>query len=79
MSYTPKQFQHIYAADTTAPASNVMIAIMAEGDMTGVLKDLRTAEAAFGLPKVNYQVKQVGLASTDVSGADEWDMYNQYS
>ena len=79
VSYNPKQFQHIYGADTTAPASNVMIAIMAEGDMTGVIKDLRTEEAAFGLPKVNYQVKQVGLASTDTSGADEWDLDSQYS
>lgn len=79
VSYTPKQFQHIYSADTTAAASNVMIAIMAEGDMTGVLKDLRTAETAFGLPRVNYQVKQVGLPSTDTSGADEWDMDTQYS
>lgn len=79
VSYTPKQFQHIYSADTTAPASNVMIAIMAEGDMTGVIKDLRTAEKAFGLPAVNYQVRQVGVASPDVAGADEWDMDTQYS
>ncbi len=79
VSYNPKQFQHIYGADTMAPASNVMIAIMAEGDMTGVIQDLRTEEAAFGLPRVNYQVKQVGLASTDTSGQDEWDLDSQYS
>ncbi len=79
VSYTPKQFQHIYAADTTAPASNIMIAIMAEGDMTGVIQDLRTAEKAFGLPAIPYQVRQVGLPSTDTSGADEWDLDTQYS
>jgi pseudomonalisin len=79
VSYTPKQFQHIYGADGVAPAANATIAIMAEGDMTGVLTDLRIAEAAFGLPQVPVQVVQVGLASPDVAGADEWDMDTQYS
>lgn len=79
VSYTPTQFQHLYSADTVAPASKASIAIMAEGDMTGVLSDLRTAESAFGLPQVPVEVVQVGLASPDVSGADEWDMDTQYS
>ena len=79
VSYTPKQFQHLYNADTVAPASNATIAIMAEGDLTGVLSDLRTAEGAFGLPQVPVTVVPVGLASPDTSGADEWDMDTQYS
>ncbi|GAA3749984.1 S53 family peptidase [Terriglobus aquaticus] len=79
VSYTPKQFQHLYSADYVAPANNATIAIMAEGDMTGVLSDLRLAEASFGLPQVPVEVVQVGLASPDVSGADEWDMDTQYS
>ena len=79
VSYTPSQFQQIYSANTVKPATRASIAIMAEGDMTGVIQDLRTAEAAFGLPQVPVQVVQVGLPSPDVSGADEWDMDTQYS
>ncbi len=79
VSYTPTQFQHLYSADTVAPATGASIAIMAEGDMTGVISDLRTAETAFGVPQVPVEVVQVGLASPDTSGADEWDMDTQYS
>jgi subtilase family serine protease len=52
---------------------------MAEGDVSGVITDLRTAEKAFGLPQVPVTVVQVGLASPDTSGADEWDLDTQYS
>ena len=79
VSYTPKQFQTIYGAASVAPATNASIAIMAEGDLTGVLKDLSIADNAFGLHEVRVQVVPVGLASTDVSGADEWDMDTQYA
>lgn len=79
VSYTPKQFQTVYGATGVATGASTSIAIMAEGNMTGVLKDLRIAEAAFGLPQVPVTVVQVGLASPDVSGADEWDMDTQYS
>jgi subtilase family serine protease len=79
VSYTPKQFQAIYGVGSVAPDYNHNIAIMAEGDLTGVLADLKTAEAAFGLPQVAVTVVPVGLPSTDVSGADEWDMDTQYS
>ena len=79
VSYTPKQFQQIYSASTVQTAVKTSIAIMAEGNVTGVVSDLRIAESAFGLPQVPVQVVQVGLASTDVSGADEWDMDTQYS
>ncbi len=79
VSYTPTQFQTIYGATAVKPASRASIAIMAEGDMTGVLSDLRIAETAFGLPQVPVTVVQVGVPSPDVSGADEWDMDTQYS
>ena len=79
VSYTPKQFQHFYNADTVKAACCTAIAIMAEGNLTGVVSDLRIAEKAFGLPQVPVQIVQVGIASPDVSGADEWDMDSQYS
>ncbi len=79
VEYTPQQFQQIYSATGTPAATNATIAIMAEGDVSGVITDLRTEEKAFGMPQVPVQVVQVGLASTDTSGADEWDLDTQYS
>lgn len=79
VSYTPTQFQQIYSVSKVKPATRASIAIMAEGDLTGVFADLRTAEAAFGLPQVPVTLVQVGVASTDTSGADEWDLDTQYS
>lgn len=79
VSYNPQDFSQIYGASSVPTAKNATIAIMAEGDLTQVLKDLRTAEKAFGLPQVPYTVVPVGIASSDTSGADEWDLDTQYS
>ena len=79
VSYNPTQFLAIYGATKTAPPKRASIAIMAEGDLTGVLSDLRVEEQAFGLPQVPVTVVPVGVASTDTSGADEWDLDTQYS
>jgi pseudomonalisin len=79
VSYDPVQFQQIYSATGTPTGSNATIAIMAEGDLTQVLKDLRTEETAFDMPEVPYTVVPVGIASTDTSGEDEWDLDTQYS
>lgn len=79
VSYDPQQFQSIYSATGTPTGSNASIAIMAEGDLTQVLKDLRTEEKAFGMPQVSYTVVPVGIASSDTSGEDEWDLDTQYS
>ena len=79
VSYTPAQFQAIYSVGKLPPARRASIAIMAEGNLTGVLSDLRAAEKAFGLPQVAVQVVPVGTPSSDVSGADEWDLDTQYS
>ena len=79
VSYTPAQFQTIYSAAGTAPAAKSTIAIMAEGELSGVVTDLRTAEAAFGLPQVEVKIVRVGTNSSDTSGADEWDLDTQYS
>jgi subtilase family serine protease len=79
VSYDPAQFQQIYSATGTPTGSNATIAVMAEGDLTQVLEDLRTEEKAFGMPQVPYTVVPVGIASTDTSGEDEWDLDTQYS
>jgi subtilase family serine protease len=79
VSYNPQGFWSIYGATGVPSASDATIAIMGEGNMTGVVSDLRIAEKAFGLPQVPLTVIQVGLASPDTSGADEWDLDTQYS
>ena len=77
-SFNPQGFRDAYhAAGGTGAAT--AIAIMAEGDLTQVVKDLRTAEKAFGEPQVPYTIVHTGLASPDTSGADEWDLDTQYS
>jgi pseudomonalisin len=79
VSYNPQDFWKIYGNGSTPTASNATIAIIAEGNVTQVIKDLRKAEATFKLPQVPVSVIQVGIASPDTSGLDEWDMDTQYS
>jgi pseudomonalisin len=79
--YGPKQYQAAYDADCTgcSTGSNTVVAVMAEGNVSNVLTDLRTAETFWGLPKVSYAVKKVGVSSTDTAGVDEWDLDTQIS
>src|SRR5579862_4974231 len=78
-SYTPQGYWTAYGATGVTTASNTNIAIFAEGNLKQVIADLRDAETAWGLPKVPEQTVQVGIASTDTSGADEFDLDTQYS
>lgn len=79
VSYNPQGFWKLYSVPANTRASNATIAIIAEGNLSQVVKDLRTAEAAFALPAVPYSIVKVGLPSPDTSGADEWDLDTQYS
>ncbi len=79
VSYTPQQLQAAYSANGTPTGSKATIAIMAEGDVSGVITDLRAEEKANGLPQVPVTVVPVGVASPDTSGWDEWDLDTQYS
>jgi pseudomonalisin len=78
-SYRPSNLWTAYDVGKTATGSKTPIAIFAEGNVSGVITDLRLAETNNKLPQVPVTVVQVGLASTDVSGADEFDMDTQYS
>jgi pseudomonalisin len=77
--YYPKEFQTVYDATGTPTGSKTSIAVMAEGNLTGVLADLRYAEAEQGLPQVPVTIVPTGPASSDTSGADEWDLDTQVS
>lgn len=75
----PKDFQRTYDAGGTPAGQRTSIALFTEGNLTQVYKDLRTAESAYGLPKVPVTQVNVGPQSGDTSGLDEWDMDTQTS
>lgn len=79
VSYTPQQMQVAYGVGNTPTGSRASIAIMAEGNVSGVITDLRAEEKANNLPAVPVTVVPVGVASPDTSGWDEWDLDTQYS
>jgi subtilase family serine protease len=53
--------------------------VIAEGDVTGVVSDLRYAESYFNLPQVPVTVVTVGLKSPDTAGGGEWALDTQSS
>jgi pseudomonalisin len=75
----PEDFQNTYDAAGTSTGSKTAVALFTEGAVSGAITDLRTAEAAFGLPQVPVTIVKVGPQSTDTSGADEWDLDTQSS
>ncbi len=77
--FTPPTFAKIYDASGTPTAHATSIAIMAEGDLSGVVADLRTEERLNHLPQVPVSIVRTGPASSDTSGADEWDLDSQTS
>jgi subtilase family serine protease len=77
--YNPQGFQIAYDATKATTGAKTVEAIFAEGLLTQVVKDLRLEETANGLPKVPVTIVKTGVASTDTSGADEFDLDTQYS
>lgn len=77
--YDPYTYQVTYNAGTTPTASNTSIAIMAEGNVNPSISDFRYNETQFGLTQVPVDVVPVGIASTDISGSDEWTLDMTYS
>ena len=78
-TYNPAGFWSAYDATGAPTGASTTVAIFAEGDVTGVVTDLRTEETANGLSKVPVTIVPTGPASSDTSGLDEWDMDTQYS
>jgi pseudomonalisin/xanthomonalisin len=77
--YDPQDFWSMYDAPSTATGSGQQLAIIAEGNVSQPQKDLVTFEQKFGLPAVTWHQINVGTASSDTSGDDEWDLDSQYS
>ncbi len=79
--YDADTIQHAYDVGTVPAATNTTLAVMAEGNVSQVLTDLRFAESHSKptLPQVPYSVVQVGLRSPDTAGLFEWDLDTQSS
>jgi subtilase family serine protease len=79
-SYTPEGFWKAYDAGSTPTGSKTAVAIFGSGDMTSVVQDLRTEEAADKLPQVPETTVYSGIVSPQVGDdPDEWDMDTQFS
>ena len=77
-SHNPVEFPSIYNAAGLPSASNTVVGIIAEGDLTQTLADLARAQAANGLPAISTEVIQTGYGPwTDTSNTDEWDLDSQ--
>jgi pseudomonalisin len=77
--FEAKDVQTYYDAAGTPTGAATTVAVIAEGDVSGTVTDLRFAEAKQGLPQVPVTVVTVGLPSPDTSGAAEWDLDTQSS
>jgi subtilase family serine protease len=78
-SYDPQTYWRAYDAQHVTRGTKTSIAIMAQGDVSPVIPDLRTFEAVMGLPQVPVTVVPVGLPSSDTAGVVEWDLDTQYT
>jgi pseudomonalisin len=77
--FEAKDVQTFYDAAGTADGSATTVAVMATGDVTQVIADLRFAESKQNLPQVPVTVVKVGFPSPDTSAAAEWDLDTQSS
>jgi pseudomonalisin len=89
-TFSAQQYQIAY--DAACPSDNTkclahnfptgsttVVGIIAEGNLTQVVTDLRTYETLYSLPQVPVTVVNAGVASSDTSGEDEWDLDSQTS
>ncbi len=77
--YDAHAIQTFYNAGSTPTASNTTIGVMAEGNVSQTVTDLRYEEQQLGLPQVPVTVVKVGLSSPDTAGLGEWDLDTQSS
>jgi pseudomonalisin len=82
--FSPQAIQHAYQADTLPAASGSTIAVIASGDMTSTIADLRYAEAGWHLPQVPVNVVYAGpkaaiVDNNPLTGNLEWDLDLQIS
>lgn len=78
--HSPAQFPAIYNAGTTPTASNTVVGIISEGNISPTIADLQAFTSAKGFATVNTTVVQTGPAGSDysdTSGQVEWNLDSQ--
>jgi len=78
-AYYPQDLWKAYDVDKTPTGSKTAVAVIAEGDVTQVIKDFKTARKLENLPVPPVYVITAGLPSPDTAGADEWTLDTQAS
>jgi subtilase family serine protease len=78
-SYGPQDFWNLYHAPAGATGAGQKLTIITAGDISQAKSDLPKFEDHFGLAHIPFNEIHVGPASTDASGALEWDLDSQYS
>ena len=77
-SYGPQDITALYGGAGTPDGAGQQLSVIAEGDLSSrrrTSRPSRAVRAAAG----DLEPDQVGAASTDTSGSDEWDLDTQYS
>lgn len=82
--FTPAALRKAYDDTTLAPATTTSVAVIASGDMTPIIANLRYAEAKWHLPQVPVQVIYDGpkagiVEGNPLTGNAEWDLDTQMS
>ncbi|MDB5971676.1 MAG: hypothetical protein JWQ90_4126 [Hydrocarboniphaga sp.] len=75
--HVPTEFPALYGVQSTKDASNAKVAIVASGDITQSITDLRSFETQNGLVQIPVTTINVGPLGTDTSGVPEWDLDSQ--
>jgi pseudomonalisin len=73
-NYYPADYWRAYDVGSVTTARSISVGIVVEGSVSQSVSDLRVNEQHDGLAQVPVVVKQVGIASSDTSGDDEWTL-----
>lgn len=79
-THYPTEFSALYNAGSTATASQTVVGIISEGDLSGTISDLNTFISNQNLNPVKTQIVQTGpdgSSYTDTSGVGEWNLDSQ--
>jgi subtilase family serine protease len=82
--FTPKAVANAYDDASMQAAKNTTVTVIASGDMTSTIADLRYAEKEFGFSQVPvnviYDGPEAGIVNDNpLTGNLEWDLDTQYS
>lgn len=76
-SYSPRDFWQIYDAPGNVTGTNQTAAVVTDGDLRGVARDLASFESRYSLPHVPLTVVQTTVPSSSTDGATEYDLDTQ--